>query len=123
MKYLYTTKPDETCHEVEPGIWGRPVHTHEQPKLRKKGWVYNVNDLKEADHGLRETEEEGRKESEEVRFSEATHFFVSAGDTREELESRHAELFGKKPHGKMSDDKLKAKVQAKLDEVFGDDQG
>lgn len=106
MKYLYTTKPDETCHEVEPGIWGRPAHTTEQAKLRKAGWVYNVNDLKESDHDLRKTEEEGREESEEV-IAEAT----------DEMAALYEEVIGKKPHHKMKFETMKAKV----DEALKDD--
>lgn len=121
MKYLYTTNPDKHCHEVAPGVWGRPAHTSEQAKLRKLGWVDSIHKLKEADHGLRKDEEEGREESKEVSFDDAEYFVVSCGNTREEMDDRHVELFGKKPHSKMSDEKLRDKLQAKLDEMFSHD--
>lgn len=101
MKYLYTTKPDEHCHEVEPGIWGRPVQTYEQPKLRKKGWTYTVNELKEAGDGLRKEEE--REETEE--------------EVTDEMAKLYEEVIGKKPHHKMKFETMKAKV----DEALKDD--
>ena len=39
MQYLYTNDPDKDCHEVSPGVFGRPVHTSEQPKLKRRGWA------------------------------------------------------------------------------------
>ncbi len=107
MKYLYTTKPDEHCHEVEPGIWGRPAHTHEQPKLRKAGWVYNVNDLKEADHGLRKTEEEGREEEKQVtdeNMSIEDRVYVG-------LAEEYYAKFGKRPHHKMKTETIRQKLE------------
>jgi len=44
MRYLYTDKPDESCHEVKPGVWGRPCHTSEVPKLVAKGWMRSIPD-------------------------------------------------------------------------------
>ena len=93
MKYLYTTKPDDHCHEFEPGIYGRPAHTTEQPKLRKAGWVDSIAKLKEADHGLRK--EEGREEGQEVTIFE-------------EYEAR----FGKKPHHKMKAETIRQKLES-----------
>lgn len=95
MKYLYTTNPDKHCHEVAPGVWGRPTHTTEQPKLRKAGWVYHINELKEAGNGLRKDEEEGREEGQEVTIFE-------------EYEAR----FGKKPHHKMKAETIRQKLES-----------
>lgn len=105
MKYLYTTKPDESCHEVSPGVWGRPVHTSEQPKLMKLGWTYHLNDLKGADHGLRK--EEGREEKEVDENMDFDEF----------LRQKYEEVIGKKPHHKM---KLET-MQEKIAEAEADD--
>lgn len=102
MRYLYTTKPDEHCREVEPGIWGRPAHTSEQPKLRKKGWAYNINELRGADH-VQQGQEEGRKEAEE--------------QVAEEMAKLYEEVIGKKPHHKMKFDTMKAKIDEALKDV------
>lgn len=100
MKYLYTTEPDEGCRKVETGIYGRPVHTTEQPKLKAKGWKETVNELRE---------EEGREETEEE-VSENMDF-------DEYLRRRYEEVFGKKPHHKMKPETM----QAKIDEAEADD--
>ena len=39
MKYMYTNEPDETCHKIN-GVYGRPVNTQEQLKLKAKGWTF-----------------------------------------------------------------------------------
>lgn len=98
MKILYTTKPDEHCYEVEPGIYGRPTHTTEQPKLRKQGWVDSVNQLKEADDGLRK--EEGREEKE---ASESM-------DYDQCLRQKYEQVIGKKPHHKMKRESMQEKI-------------
>lgn len=59
MKYLYTTEPDELCHEVKPGIFGRPVQTSHQPTLRKLGWKDDPNDLRQNE---KEVEQETQTE-------------------------------------------------------------
>lgn len=98
MKYLYTNEPDEGCHKVN-GVYGRPVHTSEQESLRKLGWVDNINQLKEADNGLRE--EEGREEKE----------------VTSDLADLYEEVIGKKPHHLMKPETM----QAKIDEALSDD--
>lgn len=55
MKQMYTNKPDDGCSEVSDGIWSRPVHTHEQSKLIKQGWVFHEKQLRQ------EQDEEGQK--------------------------------------------------------------
>jgi hypothetical protein len=108
MKYLYTTKPDDHCHEFEPGIYGRPAHTTEQPKLRKAGWVYHINELKEAGNGLRKDEEEGRKEEVEVSAEDLTV------DERRYLQlvEEYRAKFGKDPHHKMKAETIRKKVES-----------
>jgi hypothetical protein len=98
MKYLYTKKPDDHCHEFEPGIYGRPAHTTEQPKLRKAGWVDSIAKLKGADHGLRK--EEGREEKE-----------VNGGDYAVWADL-YEEKFGKRPHHKAKLETIKSKVES-----------
>ena len=93
MKYLYTTEPDEGCHEIK-GVYGRPVHTSEQSKLKAKGWKENPDDLRK---------EEGREEAEE--------------EVTEEMAKLYEEVIGKKPHHKMKFDTMKAKI----DEALKDD--
>ena len=88
MRYLYTTTPDEGCREVSPGVYGRPVHTTQQAKLKKLGWVDDPSKLKGDDH-VRE-EKEVRQESEEV-TDEQVEAVVAA----------YTERFGRKPHHKM----------------------
>lgn len=105
MKYLYTTTPDDQCHEVKPGIYGRPAHTTEQPKLRKAGWVDSIAKLKGADDGLRE--EEGREEKEVDENMDFDEF----------LRQKYEEVIGKKPHHKM---KLET-MQEKIAEAEADD--
>lgn len=40
MKYLYTDKPDDWCHEIKgfKGVYGKPVHDKDRSNLLKKGW-------------------------------------------------------------------------------------
>jgi len=105
MKYLYTNTPDEGCHKIK-GVYGRPVHTSEQPKLRKLGWVDNVNQLKGADHGLRK--EEGREEEGEVSAEDLTV------DERRYLQlvEEYRAKFGKDPHHKMKAETIRKKVES-----------
>lgn len=110
MRYLYTKEPDDHCHEVEPGIYGRPAHTTEQPKLKAKGWTYTVNELKEADDGLRKDEEEGREEEGEVTDENM--------DFDGYLRLKYEEVIGKKPHGKMKRETMQEKIaEAEADET------
>lgn len=105
MRYLYTTEPDEGCHEIESGIFGRPVQTCDESKLMAKGWSLTV----EAQRGktdVRQAKKERQEEGQEV-------------SAREELEKLYKEQFGKKPHHKMKDET----ILEKLKEAVGDDQG
>lgn len=113
MKILYTTKPGEHCYEVEPGIYGRPTHTTEQPKLRKQGWVDSVNQLKESDDGLRK--EEGREEKEVKRDHEREGKHdesVTINDDRDAWAELYKEKFGKAPHHKAKLETIIAKVES-----------
>ena len=106
MKYLYTTQPDDKCHEVEPGIYGRPAHTTEQARLRLAGWVYNISDLKGDDY-VRE-EKEGREEEVEVTDSQWKQDIEDL--ERHDLEVRYKEKFGKPPHHKMKAETIRKKL-------------
>ena len=97
MRYLYTTNPDEGCHEVADGIYGRPTQTSEEPRLRKAGWTLTIDALRGTDH-VRE-EKEGREESEEV------------DDDREVLAELYEEQFGKRPHHKMKAETIRQKLE------------
>jgi len=118
MKYLYTTEPDEGCHKIN-GVYGRPVHTSEQSKLKAKGWKENPNELRK---------EEGREEEKEV----AKHFEFTVNDNSEDAKcwvkksqsddrdvwaDLYEEKFGKRPHHKAKLETIKAKV----DEALKDD--
>lgn len=96
MKYLYTTQPDEHCHKVAPGIWGRPTQTSEQAKLRAAGWVSNISELEVNDH-VRE-EKEGRQEEVEV------------DSERVVLAAEYEKRFGKPPHHKMKAETIRKKL-------------
>lgn len=95
MKYLYTTEPDEGCHEIN-GVYGRPVHTNEQAKLKSLGW-------KESPDGLRH-EEEVRQEAQEQVIRD------------EDLVKAYHAVFGKKPHHKMKPET----IRERLDEAYND---
>jgi len=104
MRYLYTTTPDENCHEVTKGIYGRPVHTSQQKALLDKGWKFRISDV-EQDHGLRKNEEERRQEERQVRapgpgMSEYDFFRV-----------KYEEAFGKPPHHKMKSETIRQKLE------------
>lgn len=103
MKYMYTTTPDEGCREVADGIYGRPAHTTEQPKLRKQGWAYSINDI-EVTHVRKE--KEGRKEEVEVTNENlSTEDRVYAG-----LVEEYRAKFGKPPHHKMKAETIRKKL-------------
>lgn len=97
---MYTTKPDEGCREVSPGIYGRPVHTSHQSGLRKQGWVYSINDI-EVTHVRKE--KEGRQESEEMNQFEADQEYGY-------LCEKYQEKFGKLPHHKMKAETIRKKL-------------
>lgn len=90
MKYLYTTEPDEGCHKIN-GVYGRPVHTSEQSKLKAKGWKENPNELRE---------EEGREEKEVVENMDLDGY----------LRLKYEEVIGKKPHHKMKRETMQEKI-------------
>lgn len=92
MRYLYTRTPDEGCREIEPGVYGRPVHTYEETGLRKKGWSLTINALRGSED-VRE-EKEGQEETE----------------VTEDLVAAYVERFGKKPHHKMKADTIREKL-------------
>jgi len=105
MRYLYTTNPDEGCHEVAEGIYGRPVQTSEEPKLRKAGWTLTIDAQRGADH-VRE-EKEGRKEEVKVTDESLTI------DERVYLElvEEYRAKFGKDPHWKMKAETIRQKLE------------
>jgi len=111
MRYLYTTNPDEGCHEVAEGIYGRPVQTSEEPKLRKAGWTLTIDALRGTDH-VRE-EKEGRKE--EVKVSALDKAIEGGGYAPESYRANLAEQyeakFGKKPHHKMKAETIRQKLE------------
>ena len=96
MKYLYTKTPDEGCHEVEKGIYGRPVNTSDQRKLLASGWAKTPADLRGNDDGVRKDEEERRQEEVEV---------------TDELIHAYQEKFGKRPHHKMKVETILQKLE------------
>jgi len=105
MRYMYTTQPDEGCHEVESGIYGRPVRTDQQGMMRKKGWSYSIDAQRGTDH-VRE-EKEGRKEEVKVTDESLTI------DERVYLElvEEYRAKFGKDPHWKMKAETIRQKLE------------
>ncbi len=99
MRYMYTTQPDEGCHEFEGGIFGRPVRTDQQAAMRKRGWTFNTQSLKGGDDVRQE--KEGRQEEGEV---------VEKIDYDEVLRRKYREVAGKKPHHKMKRETLEKKI-------------
>lgn len=99
MKYLYTTIPDEGCTEIEPGVFGRPVHTYQEAGLRKLGWTTSIESLRGNGH-VRE-EKEGREEGQEVSDRMGYDDF---------LRQKYENVFGKKPHHKMKRDTMQEKI-------------
>ncbi len=53
MKYLFTNNPDDGCHEIN-GVYGRPVHQSQIPKLLRMGWKSNASDLPQAEEVKKE---------------------------------------------------------------------
>ena len=49
MRYMYTDKPDEGCHEVSPGVFGRPVHAYLMKKMLAAGWKANPSEVAPAE--------------------------------------------------------------------------
>lgn len=48
MKYMYTDKPDDSCHKIN-GVYGRPTNTPEQKVLKAEGWVFDPADIKQEE--------------------------------------------------------------------------
>jgi len=96
MRYMYTTTPDKHCHEVESGVFGRPVHSHEEPKLKKQGWSLNITSLRGAD----DVWEKEKVWQEEI---EVTDYDMLAAEY--ELK------FGKAPHHKMKAETIRKKLE------------
>lgn len=66
MQYLYTNNPDDGCHVVAPGVYGRPVHGHERGFLLHNGWKktpeeINAPDVQVSNLALRYEERFGEK--------------------------------------------------------------
>lgn len=49
MKTMYTKEPDKHCYKVSGGYHARPVHSSQQPKLRKAGWLYSIPVVEESE--------------------------------------------------------------------------
>ena len=94
MRYLYTNTPDEGCHEISDGVYGRPCHTAEMPKLKAKGWKERASDVPVE------------KSAKSVEDMEAEKLMAEAV---QEYEVK----FGKKPHHKM---KLETIIEALSDD-------
>lgn len=96
MKYLYTKDPDEGCRKFGD-VYGRPVHTHEEKKLKAAGWKENIDGLR----NYTETEEEAPKDEEVI--------------PEDDLRKLYEETFGEKPHHKMKLETIRAKLDEELD--------
>ena len=123
MRYLYTTKPDEGCHEVEPGIYGRPVQSCDESKLKAEGWTLTIDAQRGNTNGVRKEQKEERQESEEVTREHMvgvksalrenyTNAMVDQIEGMQDLVERYEAKFGKKPHHKMKLETIKAKVES-----------
>ncbi len=108
MQYLYTTDPDDKCHEIKDGIYGRPVHSSQMKAFRAKGWKSRIQDL-EINHGLRKDEKEGREEGKEVNQPADNE---ETGYSDYDILALHYEaVFGKKPHHKMKPETIREKLE------------
>ena len=86
MRYMYTNKPDDTCHEIN-GVYGRPVFLQEEAKLKKLGWTLNANQLQQTkSEEVKEAEEEAVLSRDEL----AESLGISLVD--EEGKKRHYKL-------------------------------
>ena len=102
MKFLYTTKPDDHCHDFKDGTFGRPVHTTEMKALIEKGWVRNANELAKESNSKKETKEATKEES-----------VLSRDDLAESLGISLVDEDGKKRHYKL--------IQADIDKAQADE--
>lgn len=62
MKYLYTTDPDDFCHEIE-GVYGRPAHDDEVKRLLAEGWKRHAHELQQVSEIEDEEEADESKEN------------------------------------------------------------
>lgn len=102
MRYLYTTEPDEGCHEFEPGIYGRPVQTCDEKRLKAKGWRATIDGIRQE-----QGQEENRQGREEV---------DSPDQVLEEARDLYKQMFGKRPHHKMKAETILQKVEEANDQ-------
>lgn len=119
MRYMYTTAPDEGCHEVESGIYGRPVQTSDEPKLRAEGWTLTINAQRGTDH-VRQGQEE-RQEGQEVtkehmksvKSALRKQYVENVGQAidAKSLALEYEDKFGKKPHHKMKPETIRQKLE------------
>ena len=103
MIYLYTTEPDERCQEVSKGVYGRPVNTSDQPKLRKLGWVSNPSNLK-VTADVRNEKEASEEMQEEAEVTDI-----------EVWSAAYEQKFGRKPHHLAKVDTIRRKVEESYD--------
>lgn len=100
MIVMFTSKPDEGCYEISPGVFGRPVFDYEQKHLVASGWKYRENEVGVALTG--EMQPVDQNESDET------------VDVPADLAAAYEAKFGKPPHHRM-----KAETIAK---AIADDQ-
>lgn len=108
MRYMYTRTPDEGCHEVESGIYGRPVRTDQQGMMRKKGWSYSIEAQRGTNH-VRE-EKEGREEEVEVTY-EVNGQPKQREPDYDALVEEYKAAYGKAPHWKMKPETIRQKLE------------
>lgn len=113
MRYLYTTQPDDGCREVEKGIYGRPVQTSDEAKLRERGWSLTIDAQRGKTHGVRKEQKEERQESEEVKSDTEKAWEMPVDELQRRVWSdKYQAKFGKKPHHKLKTEKIRAKVES-----------
>lgn len=87
MRFLYTETPDKWCNEVKPGVWGRPCHTSEIPKLKKSGWSEKMPDSVESIHGDAEALMIDVVKAYELKFGKKPHHKMKLETIIEALEN------------------------------------
>lgn len=103
MRYMFTRQPDEGCHEVESGIYGRPVQTCDQGKLKKAGWSFTI-DAQRGNTDVRQGEEERQEEGQEVSGKDN----MSYDDF---LRLEYERVFGKRPHHKLKAETIAERIK------------
>lgn len=104
MRYLYTNNPDEWCHKVADGVYGKPVQASQQAALMAKGWKLKPEQI--------EVSNEKSKSQEST--EEATQEKVLSRDEQAELLSIPLiDDEGNKRHWKV--------VQADIDKALSDE--